>query len=903
MKSTHSGDSDRVSAIFSTALKLPAGERRDYIQQAALGDEKIIAEVEDLLRFDSSLDGFLEHSLVDSLEALSLRTSALPEGELLKGRYRIDQQHSRSGFATVYFATDQLLAGKRVVVKVLDQVRSGHLLETSFASEVGALTSVHHPNVVGLTDIGTLANEAPFVVLGFVPGITLRELMRKEGRMPPARVRALLAEIAKGLTAIHKAGVSHLDLKPENIMVSDPGESEERVTLIDFGIARLKATAASDAMHGGSARYMAPEQLSAPSAQCDIYTLALLTVEMLTGNVPTSTRPPLPAALGERTIDTIYQNLRHDPAARSASVAAYLKGVADEGAPRTFRPWMAVALLALSGFFAWLLYRPVKSQPGEYAKPVAALGSLARELHASFTPDGETLFFERGAQWHEQIYRMPTRGGDARLVVGNQAEDEQQLRPHVSPDGKALAFLRIKGLTQRIILKDLETSAEQALNSPAGMNNFSFAPSSKYIVSSFRQDDGNQTLAVIDIEAGQWRVLNTNCSTYHPSVSPDGKWIAYACRWAQGSDDIFLLPVNAQIQIAGRPVQLTFNRGRIDDMQWTPDSKSILYVGGTLGEEIIHRVYLSAPGQVHPVLPEYKSIEGLSVARGRNRIAFTQHLSDSNVWTFTPGQSQPKHLVATSYEDEECTESPDGKHLLYVSASTGYQQLWYAHADGSAPQRVGDFQSAEEIVALWAENSRDFLLSIRSKDLGRKIYRGELRDGEPSALTLFADDAMASSFSRDGKWLYMVERRNGERRVVRMAYPGGGKRTPVVEPASYGMESPDGKYFYYSRQNERLGLWRMPLPHGPSTQVIAQLVRRTSFTLSPDGILFLAPGVQPNTHRLQLQSYAPGSTPRDLLQLDHPPGWGLHWSIPHKRVIFTQIDVDNSDVLLVDWFR
>jgi class 3 adenylate cyclase/predicted Ser/Thr protein kinase len=211
-------------------------------------------------------------------------------GRLLGNRYRIARQIGKGGFGLVYFAHDEQLHQKPVVVKVLDESEGRDAWrESKFRKESEALARIDHPGVVGVLDQGATPEGKLFIVMQFVDGVTLRSAL-SAGPMQLSRATSLIRQTAEALTAAHDQGVCHRDLKPENIMLRALPAGREQAVIIDFGIAAVKdssGTAATSTKVAGSPRYMAPEQLGGnPEPASDIYSLGVIAYEMVTGRLP-----------------------------------------------------------------------------------------------------------------------------------------------------------------------------------------------------------------------------------------------------------------------------------------------------------------------------------------------------------------------------------------------------------------------------------------------------------------------------------------------------------------------------------------------------------------------------------------------------------------------------------------
>src|SRR5579883_3255815 len=153
--------------------------------------------------------------------------SSRPDQMLLNGRYRLTKPLGSGGFGTVYLADDTGLHNRRVVVKILNQNQEAQAwVQKKFREECEALARLNHPCIVGVTDQGQTADGKPFLILEYVEGATLRQVLT-QGRMDLPRAARLLRQIAQALDVAHRHGVFHRDLKPENIIIRTLGSGEE----------------------------------------------------------------------------------------------------------------------------------------------------------------------------------------------------------------------------------------------------------------------------------------------------------------------------------------------------------------------------------------------------------------------------------------------------------------------------------------------------------------------------------------------------------------------------------------------------------------------------------------------------------------------------------------------------
>ncbi|MFP2899239.1 serine/threonine-protein kinase, partial [Corallococcus sp. 4LFB] len=249
-------------------------------------------------------------------------------GELLAGRYQLEQELGRGGMATVFLARDLRLS-RRVAVKVMHPGMEARLTER-FRQEAEVVASLQHPNVLAVHDFGEDAVRGPFLVCEWVQGENLRELARRLAPMPPEAVALLGWELARALEAAHARGVVHRDVKPENVLVARGGP----LKLADFGIAALAdgARLTSTGAIIGSLAYMAPERIDtgAWSPASDVYAVGVVLFELCAARRRTPERAVPAGGLGDdsRCAVAVGGRAGHSRAAGGAGRAVSCAGCA-----------------------------------------------------------------------------------------------------------------------------------------------------------------------------------------------------------------------------------------------------------------------------------------------------------------------------------------------------------------------------------------------------------------------------------------------------------------------------------------------------------------------------------------------------------------------------------------------
>jgi serine/threonine-protein kinase len=214
-------------------------------------------------------------------------------GQILADRYRIIRTLGEGGMGRVYLA-EHVRMGRLSAVKVMNPALAPTPDAISrFNREAANASRINHPNVAAIYDFGETEDGTLYLAMEFVEGQTLTSLLRNAGPLTPARAAELAGQVADGLTAAHRLGIVHRDLKPDNILVTHHHDGREWAKVVDFGIAKSTTqdsnqTVTSLGISIGTPEYMSPEQIAGEplDARTDLYSLALVLFNMLTGALP-----------------------------------------------------------------------------------------------------------------------------------------------------------------------------------------------------------------------------------------------------------------------------------------------------------------------------------------------------------------------------------------------------------------------------------------------------------------------------------------------------------------------------------------------------------------------------------------------------------------------------------------
>jgi serine/threonine-protein kinase len=364
----------------------------------------------------------------------------------VSGKYRLLRLLGSGGMGEVHEAEHLILHGKRVAVKLLHRALVGHAkLVERFLREAQTAARLRHPGIVAVLDVETDARLGPALVMELLEGTTVEALL-KEGPLPITRALDIADQALAALAAAHTAGVVHRDIKPANLFLARQPDGDAQLKILDFGIAQVAAEASltEPGMFVGTPRYASPEQrggLPAIDARTDLYSLAAVVFEMLTGRilgslagdpialVATLERAGASSSLGAVLLRALAPRVEErfaDAAAMRAALAEARRDVrADAVASARARPrrwWLVaapVALLLAVGLVA------LGRGAGRLAPSptVAAAGDTTRILDAACRAWTQSLVARQTAEggFSGLEYYSPSGGDTAQQLAALEA--------------------------------------------------------------------------------------------------------------------------------------------------------------------------------------------------------------------------------------------------------------------------------------------------------------------------------------------------------------------------------------------------------------------------------------------------------------------------------------------------
>jgi eukaryotic-like serine/threonine-protein kinase len=874
-------------------------------------------------------------------------------------RYRIEAKLGEGGMGVVYRARDTHL-DRAVAIKVLPHEKvSDPERQQRFVQEAKAASALNHPNIVTVHDIRSDSG-VDFIVMEYAGRRTLDQIIPARG-LGIALALRYGVQIADALASAHAAGIIHRDVKPSNIIVTDEGD---RVKVLDFGLAKLfdpgdraaQARTQTSPLTGagmvvGTAAYMSPEQAEGREvdARSDIFSYGALLYEMVTGRRPfvgdsnlavlakilnEDAAPPgtLTASVPPDVERAILRCLRKDPARRFQTMAdlkvALEDLLADSAAgltaqtpaarmPRRWRwAWAAAGpVLVVVAYAGWRASPSADSAPPMRAVPLASLPGVTRS--PSFSPDGNQVAFgwTGAAGNNPDIYVQQIGAGTPLRLTTNPGNDYS---PMWSPDGRWIAFLRGEGNEHAHELrlvpplggperKVTEIQTRGLLRAVT----LAWCPDSSCLIVADSIGAGRpDALFAVSLDSGERRQLtspqDSAFADSDPTISPDGKWLAFRREVAPFTGELTLLPLGRDVTAAGEPRRLTTTDFAAYNPRWTPDGTEILFTA----KAALWRIRIAGDGT--PERLPFVGEDGMtpivsSPQSGRPaRLAYVRSYTDSNIWrieTSSPGApaiSPPTVAISSTRRDAIADLAPDGRHVAFTSTRSGELEVWRAEVSGVDAVQL-TFMGANPGWPRWSPTGEQIAFHSNPDGNG-DIIVVPAEGGKPRNLTSHPATDVFPTYSRDGRWVYFSSSRSGEMRIWKIPASGGPAFQISAGPGMMAIESPDGAYVYYTgstNTNRPATLWRIPVAGGAAVKIVDG-VNSTSFDVVNGGIYYLEQiAGESRLQYFDLASQKAITVAGNLGSVD----FGLAASGDGRTILFTRVDSSVNDLMLVENFQ
>jgi serine/threonine protein kinase len=632
----------KVESIYHAALAHEPEERAAFVSNECAGDQELESEVGSLLQFDGKSDAFMQTSALNVAAKKLAASQVTSEGESKIediGPYHLLELIGEGGTGNVYLAVDTRL-DRKVAIKILTVDFAEDVDRVSrFKQEARATSSLNHPNIVTIFEVGETEGRN-YIVTEFVEGVILRARMAAAlpGGLDAKETVSIITQVLQALDAAHRAGIIHRDIKPENIIIRADG----LVKVLDFGIAKLDASQPASVDHLttrtgvviGTTAYMSPEQARGQKVdhRTDIFSVGIVLYEMLCGHKPfegetwsdvmaavlVKDPPPIDAAVAPSALKQIVERcLEKDPDKRfqSASDLTFaLRQATDqsEAGPSAVinnqRPssasWHRTGLVIASIIIVLLLAGIVwltKSHtvPVESKKPVRApvvseskttltwvdrngtaqgtIGEAGEYSGPALSPDEQQVVvaLNNPVANTRDLWILSRATGERRRLTSDPADE---MNPLWSPDGKWIFFTANKNAVRNIYRVPASGSGptESVLASNEDLNLEDISSNGRFLVFNFR-DKGSDVPGVGLLSLpDKRRVVFASAPARAARLSPNQRWMAYTSN-RDGSAIVV-----RRVGVAGQPVGdeqvVSGSSGSATTSMWRADGKELFYL-------------------------------------------------------------------------------------------------------------------------------------------------------------------------------------------------------------------------------------------------------------------------------------------------------------------------------------
>ena len=439
-----------------------------------------------------------------------------------------------------------------------------------------------------------------------------------------------------------------------------------------------------------------------------------------------------------------------------------------------------------------------------------------RAFQPALSPDGSRLAFVS----HQDL-AGPLRIGVIDLANSSPARmistaEGDVFSPAWSPDGRRLAYLHAAGRSVTIVLQSTEGEGETLMAvSPQSFGvtarQLDWSPDGQFLAVSVKSAAEEPfRIELVNLAERRKTVLTTppelSDGDFQPRFSPDGSKLAFVRQRSIGE----MIPMYVSLP-GGDPLAVSDSREPIGDIDWTPDSRSILFTPDHAGRSQLWQAPLSSRvrlAKFEPLGPIAAGMLQFTVSRLTGRMAIGRGDADMNIWKAAVEPHGDldgwQRLVASAGEDSYPTYSPDGRRLAFISDRSGDAELWIKEADGREQQLTfGDLKPG---AVSWTGRGDVLVFPALRK---RTLYRIQAGGGAPEPIAV-GETGAHTAVSPDGTWVYLARRF-----LIMRASAAGGPATAITDHGGFPLRlSADGQWIYYVRHRFSSEIWRMHLADG-----------------------------------------------------------------------------------------
>ena len=520
------------------------------------------------------------------------------------------------------------------------------------------------------------------------------------------------------------------------------------------------------------------------------------------------------------------------------------------------------------------------------------------------------------------VKMIGTNGPPLRLTTGAALD----YGPAWSPDGRFIAFLRALPSKKTAVLLipaigGLERKIAEIFTSgypspPA------WSPDGNWLAISERDSETEPfALSLLSVETGEKRRLTSPpkefFSDFDPAFSSDGRSLAFSRSIdprSPGLSDLYLLALSDGLKPVGKPRQITFGSRGAEEPAWTADGREIVYSAGSMVGRGLWRVSVfgHAAGRAEPQrLPSVgNDAFEPTISRSGHRLAYVNWLHHSSIWRMAaPGLegkrlrplNQPTPLISSTRDDRAPQFSPDGQKIAFESIRSGSLEVWICAADGSNAVQLTSFGGPDVTTPRWSPDGRH--IAFDSNAAGEfDIYVVGLDGGKPQRMTTDPANDGNPSWSHDGRWIYFDSARTGQQQVWKIS-ASGGEAVQITKDGAYApLESPDGKFLYYTKGLFSTSLWKIAVEDGEASKLLEGLSNYQNIAIVGSGLYFVPDRNTAGDSSIQFLSFSTNKI-SNLATFEKSLVLGITLSPDGKWILYGLRQQSGSELMLVESFR
>lgn len=917
---------DKVTEIYSAALELESGERIAFLNEACDGDEELRREVESLLKADREADDFISQPVIKDIAPLLAEQKDLTLTGQTIGHYRIIKKLGAGGMGEVYLAEDVRL-GRQVALKTLPEPLAGdEAVLQRFKTEARAAATLNHPNISTLYSVEE-ADGCHFITLEYVEGVTLSELIPKDG-LDVKKFLDWFVPIADALAHSHERGIVHRDIKPSNIIITPDGVPK----VLDFGLAKLlesrgeeetkrrrdELTTLIDSpplFHSaspllltkpgqilGTPSYMSPEQAEGreTDARTDIFSLGVVMYEAITGTRPFT---------GDSYAEVVSNLLKTEP----PSVADLKPKV----------PYLLARLISRcleksrrARFQTMNEVRVILEETCAVIKTGASTDSFARRFFAR-QPERRWRIWQAAVlglfvlalsvfafYYFRADSAPPVSFENVALRKLSQTGDVAYAQ--ITPDGKSVVYIVLDEIEGRSLwIRRIEDrNALQLLSKVQRQfwGGIGVAPDGSQIFYILADENARfGTLYRISSLGGTPRKLVEKANDVG-ALSADGQRILFVRR---NENNLQILTANATDGGDERVIHTSQPDELFRDPQFSADGKSVFFskrktTGGRIFWRLIEipaaggaeREVFASQGERIGELSVLKNGKGILL----NKTDDVSKLNQLYYLSLADGRQQRITNDLNSYQG--VSVSDDGQRIVATQNLTA-RDIWAGETVENLRRVTTEsnvfsnaaFTPDGRIVYDALDNNRPDIWIMNADGSGAQLLTpNESFDSEPQV-------------SPDGRHIIFTSDRTGENKIWRMNTDGSRPTllTNITGPAFAPIISPDSQtvWFQWLRENQQV-LAKIPFTGGEATE------QKPSFggnlwAISPDGKQLAAAFFDEPSNQLKVR-VRPVDAEEPAKILDIQAAYLLKWTADGKKLLYRSIDTTPEQLSIV-WIQ